>query len=116
MSILIQNIVPILKARAFGNTAEAVIDAVSIDSRSLQNSDHFIFSHWLAQIMMRILIKDLIVTGVQNFVVLRIPDGCADKANFLIVENTLVALQQFATYYRSLFIFPLLVWEVMVKR
>jgi alanine racemase len=33
MSILIQNIVPILK-RAFGNTAEAVIDAVSIDSRS----------------------------------------------------------------------------------
>jgi alanine racemase len=30
---------------------------------------------------------------VQNFVVLRIPEGCADKANFLIVENTLAALQ-----------------------
>jgi alanine racemase len=51
----------------------------------------------------------LIATGVQNFVVLRIPEGCADKANFLIVENTLAALQQFAAYYRSLFIFPLLV-------
>jgi alanine racemase len=47
MSILIQNIVPILKARAFGNTAEAVIDTVSIDSRSLQNSDHTLFLHWL---------------------------------------------------------------------
>jgi alanine racemase len=35
------------------------------------------------------------------------PDKCADKANFLIVENTLAALQQFAAYYRSrLFIFP----------
>jgi alanine racemase len=39
---------------------------------------------------------------VQNFVVLRIPEGCADKANFL-VENTLAALQHFAAYYRSLF-------------
>jgi alanine racemase len=41
MSIRIQNIVPI-KA-AYGNTAEAVIDTVSIDSRSLQNSEHTLF-------------------------------------------------------------------------
>jgi alanine racemase len=44
---------------------------------------------------------------VQNFVV-HIPEGCADKANFLIVENTLDALQQFAAYYRSRFHFPVI--------
>jgi alanine racemase len=43
MSIRIQNIVPIIKAKAYGNTAEAVIDTVSIDSRSLQNKAYFIF-------------------------------------------------------------------------
>jgi alanine racemase len=43
MSIRIQNIVPIIKAKAYGNTAEAVIDTVSIDSRSLQNSEHTLF-------------------------------------------------------------------------
>jgi alanine racemase len=43
MSIRIQNIVPIIKAKAYGNTSEAVIDTVSIDSRSLQNSEHTLF-------------------------------------------------------------------------
>jgi alanine racemase len=46
MSILIQNIVPILKARAFGNTAEAVIDAVFDHCK---NSDHTLFFHWLVK-------------------------------------------------------------------
>jgi UDP-N-acetylmuramyl pentapeptide synthase len=52
MSIRIQNIVPIIKAKAYGNT-EAVIDTVSIDSRSLQNSEHTFILHWLVLIMMR---------------------------------------------------------------
>jgi alanine racemase len=53
---------------------------------------------------------------VQNFVVLHIPEGCADKANFLIVENTLDALQQFAAYYRSRFHFPVIGLTSNVKR
>ncbi|CAM2828891.1 bifunctional UDP-N-acetylmuramoyl-tripeptide:D-alanyl-D-alanine ligase/alanine racemase [Flavobacterium frigoris] len=106
MSIRIQNIVPILKARAFGNTAEAVIDTVSIDSRSLQNSAHTLFFALVGPNNdAHAYIEDLIATGVQNFVVLHIPEGCANKANFLIVENTLDALQQFAAYYRCLFHF-----------
>ena len=109
MSIRIQNIVPILKARAFGNTAEAVIDTVSIDSRSLQNSAHTLFFALVGPNNdAHAYIEDLIATGVQNFVVLHIPEGCADKANFLIVENTLDALQQFAAYYRCLFHFPVI--------
>jgi alanine racemase len=50
-------------------------------------------------------IEDLIATGAKLCGV-TYSEGCADKANFLIVENTLAALQHFAAYYRSLFIFP----------
>jgi alanine racemase len=109
MSIRIQNIASILKAKVIGNTDEAVIDTVSIDSRSLQNSTHTLFFALVGPNNdAHSYITDLIATGVQNFVVLRIPEGCADKANFLIVEDTLDALQQFAAYYRSLFDFPVI--------
>jgi alanine racemase len=109
MSIRIQNIVPIIKAKVYGNAAEAVIDTVSIDSRSLQNSRHTLFFALVGPNNdAHAYIEDLIATGVQNFVVLHIPEGCADKANFLIVENTLAAFQQFAAYYRGLFHFPVI--------
>jgi alanine racemase len=54
---------------------------------------------------MHIFINDLIDIGVQNFVVRYIPDECI-KANFLIVKDTLIALQLFAAYYRN-FSFPI---------
>jgi alanine racemase len=109
MSIRIQNIVSILKAKAIGNTEEAVIETVSIDSRSLQNSAQTLFFALTGpNNNAHSYIKDLIATGVQNFVVLYIPEGCAGKANFLLVENTLDALQQFAAYYRSLYDFPII--------
>src|SRR6187431_1045672 len=41
-----------------------------------------------------IYIKDLIGKGVRHFVVTHIPNGLEDKANFLVVKNTLEALQQ----------------------
>lgn len=109
MNITVENSVSILNARWEGTNPKALIDNISIDSRSLQNSEHSLFfalsgpnndaHHY---------IKDLIAIGVQNFVVTRIPDDCAAKANFLIVENTLVALQQFAAYYRGRFHFPII--------
>nr|WP_288833889.1 bifunctional UDP-N-acetylmuramoyl-tripeptide:D-alanyl-D-alanine ligase/alanine racemase [uncultured Flavobacterium sp.] len=109
MSIIIKNSISILDAKWFGNHPEAIIDNISIDSRSLQNNSHTLFfaivgpnndaHHY---------IKDLIAIGVQNFVVTHIPEECNDQANFLVVKNTLVALQQFAAYYRSLFHFPII--------
>lgn len=50
----------------------------------------------------------LIEKGVQNFVVTHIPKECETKANFLVVENTLEALQRFAAHHRSLFQFPVI--------
>ena len=109
MSLKIQNIIPQIQAEFAGNNNTALIDTVSIDSRSLQNGSQTLFFALVGTNNdAHIYIKDLIEKGVQNFVVTHIPEGCETKANFLIVENTLVALQQFAGYYRSLFDFPII--------
>ena len=109
MSISIKNSIAILNATWIGINPDTTVDTISIDSRSLQNSEHTLFfaltgpnndaHHY---------INDLIANGVQNFVVTFIPEECKNRANFLIVENTLVALQQFAAYYRSLFHFSII--------
>ena len=92
-----------------GKNDVAIIDSISIDSRSLQNDENTLFfalsgpnhdGHSY--------IEELIDKGVQHFVVTHIPKNVESKANFLLVENTLDALQKFASYYRSLFDFPII--------
>ncbi len=101
----IQNI----PATFIGNNANLAIDAIAIDSRSLQNGPQTLFFALVgANNDAHQYIKDLIATGVQNFVVAHIPEECEGKANFFVVENTLTALQQFAANYRSLFDFPII--------
>lgn len=109
MKLTIQNIIPIIKAKWFGDNDTAVIDSISIDSRSLQNDKNTLFfaisgpnhdGH--------VYIEELIQKGVQHFVVNQIPEGLVNKANFLFVNNTLDALQSFAAFYRSQFDFPVI--------
>ncbi|MBN8640547.1 MAG: bifunctional UDP-N-acetylmuramoyl-tripeptide:D-alanyl-D-alanine ligase/alanine racemase [Flavobacteriales bacterium] len=109
MTVSIRNIIPIIKAQFNGANDIAIIDTISIDSRSLQNSDSTLFfaivgpnhdgHHY---------INSLIEKGVFNFVVNHIPENLEGKANFLIVENTVEALQTFAASYRSNFDFPII--------
>lgn len=109
MSIAIQNIISVLDAKCLGNSPEDIIDNISIDSRSLQNSEHTLFFALVGPNNdAHNYIKDLIAIGVKNFVVTYMPEDCEKEANFLLVENTLKALQQFAAYYRSLFDFPII--------
>ncbi len=109
MILTIRNIIPIIKATFVGSNDVAVIDTISIDSRSLQNNPNTLFfalsgpnhdGH--------IYIEDLILQGVRHFVVNHIPNTVKDKANFLVVENTLEALQKIAAFYRSEFDFPII--------
>lgn len=109
MSITIKNSISILDAKWVGIDPGATIDTISIDSRSLQNSEQTLFFALVGpNNNAHHYIKDLIENGVQNFVVTHIPEECSGLANFLIVDNTLLALQQFAAYYRSLFHFPII--------
>ena len=101
-----KNIEKILHAKKFGDHIGA-IDNISIDSRSLQNNKNTLFFALVGPNNdAHIYISNLIEKGVQNFVVTQIPEGLSNKATFLVVENTLDALQKYAAYHRSLFKFP----------
>nr|WP_315198118.1 bifunctional UDP-N-acetylmuramoyl-tripeptide:D-alanyl-D-alanine ligase/alanine racemase [uncultured Flavobacterium sp.] len=109
MNLSLKKIASILNTIEIGNTNDLEIDTISIDSRSLQNNEKTLFFALIgANNDAHIYIKDLIAKGVRNFVVTHIPEGLQAKANFLVVPNTLTALQQIASYYRSLFSFPII--------
>lgn len=109
MPLSLKNIIPVIHAKWFGESDAMPIGHISIDSRSLQNDVTTLFfalsgpnndaHHYIGE---------LIDTGVVNFVVTHIPDEVRGQANFLIVDNTLTALQQFAAFYRSQFHFPII--------
>jgi alanine racemase len=109
MSITLNSIIPVIAAKWEGTQADASFDTISIDSRSLQNSASTLFFALVGPNNdAHTYIDELLSIGVTNFVVNDIPTGLHDKANFLVVENTLEALQKFAGYYRSQFSFPII--------
>jgi alanine racemase len=109
MSINLKSLIPVLNAEWIGSNTDIFVDHVSIDSRSLQNgSQTLFFALSGANNDAHLFIAELIQKGVQNFVVQYIPDNCKEKANFLVVEDTLKSLQVFAAYYRNLFNFPVI--------
>lgn len=109
MSLKLKKIIPILNAQWFESSDAQSIDHISIDSRSLQNGPTTLFFALIGPNNDgHDYLSELIEKGVQNFVVTRIPKAVEAKANFLVVENTLDALQQFAAYYRNLYNFPII--------
>jgi len=108
LSLKIQHFIPEIKA-VFNGKSHLEIDNVSIDSRSLQNNfGTLFFALSGANNDAHQYIEDLISKGVHNFVVNHIPNNLEGKANFLVVENTLKALQDFASFYRKSFHFPII--------
>ena len=109
MTLTLRNIIPIIKATWVGNNDEAIIDFISIDSRSLQNGSGTLFfalsgpNHDGHK-----YIEELIEKGVLYFVVTQIPEHLKNKANFLVVANTLEALQKIAAFYRNQFDLPII--------
>ena len=109
MNPKIFNSIQSIPAKFVGNQFDTALDSVSIDSRSLQNGSQTLFFALVGvHTDAHIYISDLIENDVRNFVVNHIPEGCEERANFYIVENTLTALQEFAAQYRSLFDFPVI--------
>ena len=109
MSINLKSLIPVLNAKWVGSDTDIFIDHISIDSRSLQNGSGTLFIA-LSGLNndAHLYIAELIEKGVHHFVVQNIPENSVGKANFLVVQNTLKALQEFAAYYRNLFHFPVI--------
>lgn len=109
MKISIQNSISNLNAQFIGDCSDYTIDSISIDSRSLQNSATSLFFALVGPNNdAHHYIEDLIRQGVRYFVVNHIPENCLGKANFLVVKDTLIALQQLAISYRSQYNFPII--------
>ncbi|MBK0369299.1 bifunctional UDP-N-acetylmuramoyl-tripeptide:D-alanyl-D-alanine ligase/alanine racemase [Flavobacterium agrisoli] len=109
MSIPLQKAITVLKAEFIGLSPDSSFDHISIDSRSLQNGEGTLFfalkgpNHNGHD-----YIEDLILKGVQHFVVEEVPENKIPNANFLVVPDTVRALQKIAAYYRGLFDFPII--------
>ena len=109
MKLSVQKCVSLLQAEYNGLPTDVTIDSIVIDSRSLQNSATTLFFALVGPNNdAHDYIQELISKGVQYFVVNHISENCEGKANFLVVKNTLTALQEVASYYRSLFDFPII--------
>jgi len=109
MNLSLKKIISTLDAKTTNIQDTLEIDTISIDSRSLQNNEKTLFFALVGiNNDAHKYINDLIGKGVRHFVVTHIPEGLEGKANFLIVQNTLEALQKIAAYYRSLFSFPII--------
>ena len=109
MTLSIKNSIPVLNAKWLGINPDATFETISIDSRSMQNGAQTLFFALAGPNNdAHKYISGLIEKGVRNFVVSHIPEEFQIKANFLVVENTLEALQQFAAHHRSLFDIPII--------
>ena len=109
MNLPLKKIIQILNARFDGEDSKNEIENISIDSRSLQNNKSSLFFALIGPNNdAHDYINELISKDVKNFVVTAIPANLQSKANFLVVDNTLTALQNLAAFYRSLFDFPII--------
>ena len=99
----------LLKADFHGTDNTAIFENISIDSRSLANNSQTLFFALVgANNNGHHYIDGLIEKGVQQFVVTHIPKNVQSKANFLVVDDTLVALQIVAEAHRAKFQFPII--------
>ncbi len=110
MTLTIRNIIPVIKAQFLGNSISGVIENISIDSRSLHNGSGTLFfaidgiNHDGHQYIPTLIAEH----EVAYFVVEKLPEELHPNANFLVVKNTIDALQRLAIYHRGLFDFPVI--------
>lgn len=107
MNLNLNHIISFCKGVFDGNSPEVTVNHISIDSRSLQNGSNTLFFAIKGKNHdAHLYLDELIAKGVRYFVVEYIPEHLSEKANFIIVENSLIALQQTAITYRKQFDFP----------
>jgi len=110
VSYTLQEIAKIIDAKPVGKIS-GYIQQLVIDSRNVVLSTNSLFiairgdRHDGHQ-----FINELYNKGFENFVVEEIPDSISEfpKANFLLVKNSLKALQQLAAFHRLRFKYPVI--------
>ncbi|HLO91486.1 MAG TPA: bifunctional UDP-N-acetylmuramoyl-tripeptide:D-alanyl-D-alanine ligase/alanine racemase [Lentimicrobium sp.] len=105
----IEKVAEIVAGTLTVQTNQTVISELVIDSRKLNSPASSLF---FAIVTNRNdghkYIEELINRGVQNFCVKNVPPEFESKANFVIVSDTLEALQKLTAYHRSQFNYPVI--------
>ncbi len=106
MNIQLIDILKTIPFRIIGE-GNTFINNISIDSRSLQNNKNTLFFALKGKNSnAHSYISILLAKGVENFVVSELPENHL-KGNYILVDDTLKALQDFASNYRNNFCFPI---------
>ncbi len=111
MQYNIGEIAQVIGAQCRGSLIDTPINWLLIDSRSLCFPDETLFFAIKTQRNDgHKYIKELYKRGVRNFVISRMSDETQqlEGCNFLLVDNTLTALQQLAAHHRSQFDIPVI--------
>ncbi len=90
---------------------ETIISKILIDSRSIVSEKNSLFVAIKGERNNgHDYINELYKKGIQLFLLEQLPDNfeIRAKANFLVVKNSLVALQQIAAHHRQQFTYPIL--------
>ncbi len=103
----LQKVADIVNGQLIGGVPERKIRDLLIDSRHLSDADHALFfalqSHRNDG---HKYVEDLYEKGVRAFVVVRQPEKPCPGASFVVVPDTLKALQALASYHRQQFDIP----------
>ena len=105
----LKQISEIVNGRLLGTGADLWVSDLLIDSRQLVNASQTLFFALTSERNDgHKYIQDLYQNGVRAFVVSRMPEGDFPEASFVVVENTLTALQQLAAHHRERFHIPVI--------
>ncbi len=109
MNIRLGEIAKVVGGRLKGNP-EGVIKTIFIDSRKhFATEDSLFIAISGERNDGHDYIKDLLQAGIGSFIVERIPENVKDtNSSFIIVENSIDALQDIAAWYRGNFDYPVL--------
>ena len=105
----LKQVAEIVGGKLFGSGAKQQICDLLIDSRHLMNpSQTLFFALKSSRNDGHKYIEDLYEKGVRAFVVNQVPDNANPDTAFIVVPNTLKALQTLASYHRQQFTFPVI--------
>jgi len=109
MNYSIQEIQKIINGNFLQENNDARIMLVAIDTRHVSQVENNLFFCLIARNNGHIFIERAYKKGIRNFVVSEQMD-CKNfsTANFILVENTTIALQTLAVYHRSQFQIPVI--------
>ena len=112
MNYTIHQISEVINGEIIGNdNQEYIIKKLLIDSRQLSNTETSLFFAIKGERHDgHTYLQELYEKGNRNFVVSRLPNNYISfsRANFIVVKDTLVALQQLCAYHREQFKIPVI--------